>query len=61
MIERILKYSVERRHWVVELTLVAALVGARSLSQLPIYSVPYITNMQVQISVEHPAFSTTDI
>ena len=61
MIERILKYSVERRHWVVALTLVAALFGAWSLSQLPIDAVPDITNKQVQINVEHPAFSTTDI
>ncbi|MDE2642839.1 MAG: CusA/CzcA family heavy metal efflux RND transporter [Verrucomicrobiota bacterium] len=61
MIERILKYSVERRHWVVALTIVAALFGAWSLSQLPIDAVPDITNKQVQINVEHPAFSTTDI
>ncbi|MFQ3167838.1 MAG: cobalt-zinc-cadmium resistance protein CzcA, partial [Limisphaerales bacterium] len=61
MIERILKYSVEHRHWVVALTLVAALFGAWSLSQLPIDAVPDITNKQVQINVEHPAFSTTDI
>jgi cobalt-zinc-cadmium resistance protein CzcA len=61
MIERILKYSVERRHWVVALTIVAALFGAWSLSQLPIDAVPDITNKQVQITVEHPAFSTTDI
>ena len=61
MIERILKYSVERRHWVVALTLVAALFGAWSLSQLPIDAVPDITNKQVQINVEDPAFSTTDI
>jgi cobalt-zinc-cadmium resistance protein CzcA len=61
MIERILKYSVERRHWVVALTLVAALFGAWSLSQLPIDAVPDITNKQVQINVEHSAFSTTDI
>ena len=61
MIKRILKYSVERRHWVVALTIVAALFGAWSLSQLPIDAVPDITNKQVQINVEHPAFSTTDI
>lgn len=61
MIERILKYSVEQRHWVVALTLVAAVFGAWSLSQLPIDAVPDITNKQVQINVEHAAFSTSDI
>ena len=61
MIERILKYSVERRHWVVALTIVAALFGEWSLSQLPIDAASDITNKQMQINVEHQTFSTTDI
>jgi cobalt-zinc-cadmium resistance protein CzcA len=61
MLKRILHLAVTHRHLVVVATLVLALIGARSLSQLPIDAVPDITNQQVQINVVHPAFSVEDM
>ena len=46
MLERILQSSIRNRVLVVVATLVLALVGARSLWQLPIDAVPDITNNQ---------------
>ena len=56
MLDRILQSSIRNRVLVVVATLVLALVGARSLWQLPIDAVPDITNNQVQINVIEPAF-----
>jgi len=61
MLERILQSSIRNRILVVVGTLVLALIGARSLSRLPIDAVPDITNNQVQINVIHPAFSVEDM
>ena len=61
MLERILQSSIRNRVLVVVATLVLALVGARSLWQLPIDAVPDITNKQVQINVIEPAFSVEDM
>ncbi|SVA99190.1 uncharacterized protein METZ01_LOCUS152044, partial [marine metagenome] len=61
MLQRILQLAVTHRHLVVVVTLVLALIGARSLSQLPIDAVPDITNKQVQINVVHPALSVEDM
>ncbi|WP_326523753.1 efflux RND transporter permease subunit [Sphingomonas sp.] len=57
MIERIVTFAVERRWLVLLLTLIAAVIGAVSLSRLPIDAVPDITNNQVQINVRAPALS----
>jgi cobalt-zinc-cadmium resistance protein CzcA len=57
VIARIVTWSVERRWLVLLLTLAAALVGAVSLSRLPIDAVPDITNNQVQVNVRAPALS----
>ena len=57
MIERIVKFAVERRWFVLLLTLIAAVIGAVSLSRLPIDAVPDITNNQVQINVRASALS----
>ena len=61
MLERILQSSIRNRILVVVITMVLALVGARSLSTLPIDAVPDITNNQVQINVVEPAFSVEDM
>ncbi|MDP7011167.1 MAG: CusA/CzcA family heavy metal efflux RND transporter [Verrucomicrobiota bacterium] len=61
MLQRILQLAVTHRHLVVVVTLVLSLIGARSLSQLPIDAVPDITNKQVQINVVHPALSVEDM
>lgn len=57
MIDRIVTFAVERRWFVLLMTLIAAVVGAVSLSRLPIDAVPDITNNQVQINVRAPALS----
>ena len=61
MLERILQSAIRNRILVVVGTLVLALIGARSLSHLPIDAVPDITNNQVQINVIEPAFSVEDM
>ncbi len=61
MLQRILKLAIDHRYLVVVVTVVLALVGARSLWRLPIDAVPDITNNQVQINVVEPAFSVEDM
>jgi cobalt-zinc-cadmium resistance protein CzcA len=61
MLDRVIKFSVENRWLVVLVTLLAAVVGAHSLSRLPIDAVPDITNNQVQINTEYAALSPFDI
>ena len=61
MLQRVLKLAIDHRQLVVVVTLVLALVGARSLWRLPIDAVPDITNNQVQINVIEPAFSVEDM
>jgi len=57
MIDRIVTLSVERRWFVLLLTLIAAVIGGWGLSRLPIDAVPDITNNQVQVNVTAPALS----
>jgi len=57
MIARIVTWAVEKRWLVLAFTAVAAVIGAYSLSRLPIDAVPDITNNQVQINVRAPALS----
>ena len=47
MLQRILKLAIDHRHLVVVVTIVLAIVGARSLWRLPIDAVPDITNNPV--------------
>jgi cobalt-zinc-cadmium resistance protein CzcA len=61
MLDKVITFSVENRWFVVLLTLLAAVVGVYSLTQLPIDAVPDITNNQVQINTEYPALSPYDI
>ncbi len=61
MLERILKFSIERRVLVVMLVAVAAAFGARALWHLPIDAVPDITSNQVQINTFNPSFSPGEI
>lgn len=56
-INNIVTFAVERRWFVLLVTLIAAAIGAVSLSRLPIDAVPDITNNQVQINVRAPALS----
>ncbi|CAN5440336.1 CusA/CzcA family heavy metal efflux RND transporter [soil metagenome] len=57
MIDRIVTFSVERRWFVLLLTLIATIVGGMALYRLPIDAVPDITNNQVQINITAPALS----
>ena len=57
MIERIVTLSVERRWFVLLMTLIAAAIGGWALTRLPIDAVPDITNNQVQINIRAPALS----
>ncbi len=61
MIERILRFSIENRWWVVALTLGAGAFGVLSLRQLPIDAVPDITNNQVQINTLLPSLSPVEM
>jgi len=61
MIERVLSFSVRRRWLVLLLTMCASIVGAWSLTRLPIDAVPDVTNVQVQINAFAPAFTPIEI
>jgi cobalt-zinc-cadmium resistance protein CzcA len=61
MLERVLQLSIERRKFVVLLTLVAAVIGGFSLAKLPIDAVPDITNNQVQINTVVPELSPVEV
>jgi cobalt-zinc-cadmium resistance protein CzcA len=57
MIGRIITFSVERRWFVLLLTIIATIIGGAALYRLPIDAVPDITNNQVQINITAPALS----
>ncbi|MGE3744133.1 MAG: efflux RND transporter permease subunit [Sphingomonadaceae bacterium] len=57
MIDRIVTFSVERRWFILLMTLIAAVIGGWALSRLPIDAVPDITNNQVQVNISAPALS----
>jgi len=61
MLERILRYSIQRRGLVITAVLVAALFGVRALLKLPIDAVPDITNRQVQVNALAPSLSPTEV
>lgn len=61
MLERILRFSVERRGFVVIAVLGVALAGVESLRHLPIDAVPDITNQQVKINTLAPALSPVEV
>ncbi len=57
MIDKIVTLSVERRWFVLLMTLIAMVIGGWALSRLPIDAVPDITNNQVQVNITAPALS----
>lgn len=61
MLERILRFSVERRGLVLAVVVAAALYGAYSFSLLPIDAVPDITNRQVRISALAPSLTPEEV
>jgi heavy metal efflux system protein len=61
MINRIIEFSIRRRWFVVLACLAASVLGAWSLTRIPIDAVPDITNNQVQINTLAPALSPIEI
>ena len=61
MLERVLRFSIERRGFVLLAVVAVAVLGLRSLATLPIDAVPDITNRQVQINALAPALSPQDV
>src|SRR5512144_2478520 len=61
MLERILRFSIERRGFVVIGVLAVAVLGVRALLVLPIDAVPDVTNRQVQVNALAPALSPTEM
>jgi cobalt-zinc-cadmium resistance protein CzcA len=61
MIERILGFSLHHRTLIVLLTAAIAALGLYSLRNLPIDAVPDITNNQVQVNTQAPAFSLSEV
>ncbi|WOK36133.1 CusA/CzcA family heavy metal efflux RND transporter [Sphingomonas sp. C3-2] len=57
MIDKIVTFAVERRWFVLLMTLIAMVIGGWALSRLPIDAVPDITNNQVQVNIVAPALS----
>ncbi len=61
MISQILRFSIQRRWLIVLFSLAAVVLGAWSLSRLPIDAVPDITNKQVQVNTTAPALSPAEV
>lgn len=61
MLERIIKFSITHRWLMLLLTLGLLLLGAWSFTRLPIDATPDITNQQVQVNTEAPAFSPLEV
>ncbi|MBI3843194.1 MAG: CusA/CzcA family heavy metal efflux RND transporter [Planctomycetes bacterium] len=61
MLERLLRFSIANRWTIVVFGSVAAALGLRSLSRLPIDAVPDITNNQVQVTTVFPALTPAEI
>ena len=57
MLERILKFSIQHRWFVLGAALAMAALGVYNFQRLPIDAVPDITNIQVMINTEAPGFS----
>ena len=61
MLERIMRFSIEHRWFVILGAMALALLGVYNFQRLPIDAVPDITNVQVQINTEAPGFSPLEV
>ncbi|MBT6596462.1 MAG: CusA/CzcA family heavy metal efflux RND transporter, partial [Nitrospina sp.] len=61
MLERILRFSIKQRMFVILGALAMAVLGAYNFQILPIDAVPDITNVQVQINTEAPGFTPLEV
>ncbi|MCI0611531.1 CusA/CzcA family heavy metal efflux RND transporter, partial [bacterium] len=61
MLDKIIRFSIRNRWFVLVLTIVIATVGIYSFRLLPIDAVPDITNVQVQINTEASGYSPLEV
>src|SRR4030067_1636575 len=61
MLDRILRFSIEHRWFVLLGAMAVAIVGVYNYQRLPIDAVPDITNVQVQINTEAPGYSPLEV
>ncbi len=61
MLERVLRFSIDHRGFVVLAAVAIALVGLNALLDLPIDAVPDVTNRQVVINTADPSLSPTEM
>jgi cobalt-zinc-cadmium resistance protein CzcA len=61
MLERILRFSIDHRGFVVLTVLVLAAYGLQALADLPIDAVPDITSRQVQVNAVAPSYSPVEV
>ena len=61
MLDKILRFSIERSWLVIVLVLAVAGIGVWNFTKLPIDAVPDITNVQVMINTEAPGFTPLEV
>lgn len=61
MLEKILRFSIQRSGLVILLVVALAGLGAWNFTKLPIDAVPDITNVQVMINTEAPGFTPLEV
>jgi heavy metal efflux system protein len=61
MIDRVLAWSIEYRHWMVALALLLVAAGIYAGLDLPIDAVPDVTTNQVQINTKVPSFTPLEM
>ncbi|WP_298625299.1 CusA/CzcA family heavy metal efflux RND transporter [uncultured Legionella sp.] len=61
MLEKIIRFSLKHRWFVLLFTLVIALLGVYNFQRLPIDAVPDITNVQVQINTQASGYSPYEV
>ncbi|WP_461518161.1 efflux RND transporter permease subunit [Porticoccus sp.] len=61
MLDKILRFSIQRSSLVILLVLALAALGGWNFTRLPIDAVPDITNVQVMINTEAPGFTPLEV
>ncbi len=61
MLEKVIRFSIQQKWFILAATLTLILVGVYNFQRLPIDAVPDITNVQVQINTQAPGFSLFEV
>ena len=61
MLEKIIRFSLKHRWFVLLFTTIIALYGVYNFQRLPIDAVPDITNVQVQINTQASGYSPFEV